>query len=110
MLEGRGEEKKFWYELWEWKLPLKVKVFIWLLLEERILTWDNLTKRGFQGRSICVLCKEREENVLHLFGKCRFIINIWHIISKELKLVNKWQRGQFENNLLNWTKKKGKLE
>jgi hypothetical protein len=71
MLEGRGEEPKFWYELWEWQLPLKVKVFIWILLEERILTWDNLTKMGFHGPSICVLCKEREENVLHLFGECR---------------------------------------
>jgi len=107
MLEGRGEESKFWYsEMWEWQLPLKVKLCNWLLLEERILTWDNLTKRGFQGPSLCVLCKESEEALLHLFGECRFIKNIWYILSKELKLVNKWQGGQFENSLHNWTKRK----
>ena len=81
-----------------------MKLFIWLLLEERILTWDNLTKRGLQGPSLCVLCKESEEALLHLFGECRFIKNIWYVLSKELKLVNKWQGGKFENNLHNWTK------
>jgi ribonuclease HI len=107
MLEGRGEETKFWYtEIWEWQLPIKVKLFIWLLLEQRILTWDNLIKRGFQGPSLCVLCKDSEETMLHLFGECRFIKNIWHTLTKELKLVNNWQGGQFENSLLNWTKRK----
>jgi hypothetical protein len=49
---------------------------------------------------------ESEETLLHLFGECRFIKNIWYILSKELMLVNKWQGGQFENNLHNWTKRK----
>jgi hypothetical protein len=49
---------------------------------------------------------ESEETLLHLFGECRFIKNIWHILSTELMLVNKWQGGQFENSLHNWTKRK----
>jgi hypothetical protein len=98
---------KFWYsEIWKWQIPLKVKLFVWLLLEQKILTWDNLLKRGFQGPSICVLCKESEESLLHLFGDCSFIKIIWQTITKELKLVNNWQGGIFENSLLNWTKRK----
>jgi hypothetical protein len=77
VMEGREVETKFWYsEIWEWKLPLKVKLFVWLLLEQRILTWDNLIKNGFIGPNICVLCKESKETLLHLFGECSFIINI----------------------------------
>jgi hypothetical protein len=72
--EVMGVEPKFWYsEIWKWKIPMKIKLFVWLLLEQKILTWDNLRKSGAQGPSICVLCKEREESLLHLFGECSFI-------------------------------------
>jgi hypothetical protein len=107
VMEDMGEEPKFWYsKIWRWQIPLKVKLFVWLLLEQKILTWDNFLKRDFQGPSIYVLCKESEESLLHLFGDCSFIKNIWKTITKELKLVNSWQGGIFENSLLNWTKKK----
>jgi hypothetical protein len=75
-------------------------------LEQRILTWDNLIKRGFLGPSICVLCKKSEETVLHLFGECSFINGIWQTITKELKLVNSWQGGQIEVSLQNWLRVK----
>jgi hypothetical protein len=69
VLEDMEEETKYWYsEIWNWQLPLKVKLFIWLLLEQRILTWENLNKRGIFGPSICVLCGNSEETVSHLFG------------------------------------------
>ena len=35
--------------LWKLKIPLKVKVFIWLLHRGVILTKDNLAKRHWQG-------------------------------------------------------------
>jgi hypothetical protein len=48
VMEDREVEPKFWYsDIWEWQLPIKVKLFVWLLLEQRILAWDNLTKMGF---------------------------------------------------------------
>jgi hypothetical protein len=107
VMEGREEEPKLWYsEIWEWQLPLKVKLVVWLLLEQIILTWDNLIKRGFLGPSICVLCKKSEETVLHLFGECSFIIGIWQTITKELKVVNNLQGGQFEDILQIWSRGK----
>jgi hypothetical protein len=35
--------------LWKLKLPLKVKVFLWLLYRKVILTKDNLVKRNWHG-------------------------------------------------------------
>jgi len=88
-MEDRGVEPKLCYsKIWKWQLPMNVKLFVRLLMEHRILTWDNLIKRGFQGPRICVICKESENFVLHLFGDCNFIKNIWQPISKELNLVN----------------------
>jgi len=47
-------EKKKWMtviggwkrDLWKWDLAQKIKLFIWLLSENKILTWDSLQKKG----------------------------------------------------------------
>jgi hypothetical protein len=41
---------KWWHNsLWKWDLALKLKLFTWLLMENMILTWENLQRRGRQG-------------------------------------------------------------
>jgi hypothetical protein len=83
---------KYWYSnIWEWQLPLKVKLFIWLLLEQRILTQENLNKMGIFCPSLCVLCGNSEETMSHIFGDYSFINFIWKTITKELKLDNSFQ-------------------
>jgi hypothetical protein len=70
LMEG-GVDSNFWYtDLWQWQIPLKIKLFAWLMLEQKILTWDNLVKRGFVGPSMCVLCGDEGENAKHLFVDC----------------------------------------
>ena len=34
--------------IWKIKAPPRVKIFIWLMLRNKILTMDNLIKRGWQ--------------------------------------------------------------
>ncbi|OAY82706.1 putative ribonuclease H protein [Ananas comosus] len=58
--------------IWKLKIPLKVKVFSWLVLKKRMLTRDTLVKRGWLDDSICVLCGSGEESVDHLFTRCVF--------------------------------------
>jgi hypothetical protein len=106
MLEKETEETNCWYkELWTWQVPLKIKLFIWLMLEQRILTWENLVKRGFLGPSRCVLCGKDEETVLHLFVECNFTKDIWTLVLKDLKLKNYWVGGQIVECLKNWNRK-----
>jgi hypothetical protein len=59
-----------WQKLWNLKHWPKVTLFLWLVLHSSILTWDNLTKRGFVGPSICILCGEAEETLNHLLNTC----------------------------------------
>jgi hypothetical protein len=35
--------------IWNWKIQLKVKLFIWLAIEDKILTWNMLQKKGWEG-------------------------------------------------------------
>jgi hypothetical protein len=38
VMEDMGVEPKFWYsEIWKWQIPMKVKLFVWLLLEQKFL-------------------------------------------------------------------------
>jgi hypothetical protein len=40
-----GSNKK----IWKVKIPLKIKIFMWLMNQNTILTKDNLLKRNWQG-------------------------------------------------------------
>jgi hypothetical protein len=39
--------------LWKIKLPLKIKVFLWLLYRKVILIKDNLVKKNWHGNKAC---------------------------------------------------------
>ncbi len=45
-LQDSGVIDKSFVQLWKSKIPLKVKIFVWLVLKRRVLTTDNLLKRG----------------------------------------------------------------
>ena len=53
--------------IWRCKIPLKIKCFIWLAIENHIFTCDNLTKRGWFGPSRCCLCNRRGICTSHFF-------------------------------------------
>ena len=40
--------------LWEWNRTIKLKVFCWNYLENKLLTWDNFVKRG--GMVLIFVC------------------------------------------------------
>ena len=58
-----GMENKKWIHnirgwrkaLWSWDCPLKIKLFIWLAVEKRILSWEILQRKGFIGPSCYIL-------------------------------------------------------
>ena len=64
-------------QLWSLKIPLKIICFTWLLVRDRILTWDHLQTRGYYGPSRCVLCEKESEGCGHLFLMCPFVVNIF---------------------------------
>ena len=63
--------------IWKCNIPLKLICFIWLCLENRINTWDNLIRRGWVGPNRCCLCRNEEESVNHLLCSCPFAKDVW---------------------------------
>lgn len=62
----------------------KVKFFNWTLLKSKILTVENLRKKGILGPSICCLCRVAEESSNHLFLECSFTRKCWKLITSPL--------------------------
>lgn len=46
--------------MWKAKMPPRVKVFMWLMLRNIILTKDNLLKRGWLRDKKCPFCMHDE--------------------------------------------------
>ncbi|CAL1352894.1 unnamed protein product [Linum trigynum] len=73
--------------VWDSFAPTKVKAFLWLLKHGRVLTHENLKKRGLSLASMCIMCKEAEENINHLFWLCPFSNKIWNTIQQMVEIV-----------------------
>jgi len=65
--------------IWKWKIPLKIKIFLWFLQRDVILTKDNLARKNWKGSEKC-LCCNMNETIQHLFFDCPFAKMIWRII------------------------------
>lgn len=76
-LQERGVKERRFAQLWSVKAPLKVKIFGWLVLLQKVLSKDNLVKRGWSGKISCVLCQDEPETIDHLFLNCYFSRTLW---------------------------------
>jgi hypothetical protein len=89
--------------LWHWSLPLKLKLFIWLAANDKILTWDILLHRGWMGPNMCFLCHNNSETISHIFLDCPFTKSIWHKIFLVLNLKKMWTGTNLHDFLENWS-------
>jgi hypothetical protein len=61
------------------KIPLKIKIFLWVLYIEEILTKDNLVKRNWY-RNVMGCFYNNYETIHHLFFDCNLVKFIWRAI------------------------------
>jgi hypothetical protein len=90
-----------WTTVWKSKFWPKISMFLWLLLQNKILTWDNLQKRGFIGPSICHLCHQQAETMEHLLNNCTISVEIWDHATQLLRRTNR-DKGNIINTIRNW--------
>ena len=64
--------------LWKLKAPLKIKIFLWYLRTDVVLTKDNLVKRNWHGSKQYCFC-HKDETIKHLFFECRFARVVWSV-------------------------------
>jgi hypothetical protein len=91
--------------MWKWDMVQKIKLFIWLSIENRILTWDTLQRKGWQGPNICHLCTKEVESVYHLFVSYNFFREVWIKINKVFNILTAWEVSTLSGCFENWDKK-----
>jgi ribonuclease HI len=69
-----------WKALWNFPSIPKVDLFVWTLIHNSILTFDNLKRKGWEGPSRCPLCSQAEETIAHLLFICEFSKEVWGLL------------------------------
>lgn len=75
--EGRMGVQKCWAATWKVRALQKVRFFIWLALQVRLMTNENQIIRGFTNDASCLWCGANEETVDHIIRRCPAAQKIW---------------------------------
>ncbi|XP_024164283.1 uncharacterized protein LOC112171314 [Rosa chinensis] len=65
-----------WRALWKEKVPNKVAIFGWRVVQNLLPTRAALARKGYSGDLQCVICSNAVENVEHLFSHCSLACEI----------------------------------
>jgi hypothetical protein len=63
-------------KIWKSRIPGKIKIFLWLVVNNAILTKDNMIKRNWQGDPKCYFYA-LDETVSHLLFQCNMAKAVW---------------------------------
>jgi len=63
--------------IWSAKAENKCKLFAWVLIQNKLLTADNLARRGWPHQPSCSLCNGPMESGLHMCLSCPFAQEVW---------------------------------
>jgi hypothetical protein len=69
-----------WKGIWKVKVPLRVSFFVWTASLGKILTLDNLRKRGLIVVNWCCMCKRSGESINHLLLHCEVARTLWSVL------------------------------
>jgi hypothetical protein len=79
-----------WNQIWKIESMERIKVFIWQLTHDRLLTNSRLAKWQI-GSAGCHNCNHFEETAVHVVRDCNVAVHIWrHLLSHQ-------ERGHFKN-------------
>ncbi|CAH9135001.1 unnamed protein product, partial [Cuscuta epithymum] len=89
-----------WTSMWKFDIPPKVKSFFWQTCAGHLPTADKLLKRRVACQSICPVCSQEEETLLHIFGSCHKALQVWsfsrwHIPVSAGTSFNEWVEHVF---------------
>lgn len=76
----RYEEWEGWKRLWKVKLQIRVIVFVWLMLHEKLMTNSERRRRHLGASEECTRCMGVEESVLHAVRDREKAREVWMVL------------------------------
>jgi len=69
-------------DVWDKLVPVKVSIFVWQLLQDRIPTRANLVRRLVlqPNLNLCAAGCDSVETTNHLFLQCNYFRNVWYYL------------------------------
>ncbi|KAL4379564.1 hypothetical protein GQ457_02G022340 [Hibiscus cannabinus] len=75
-----------WKLVWSIKLPQRIKVFLWLVAHDRLLTNVEQNRRHLVDSDVYSFCHGRSETLLHVLSDCSMAQSVWRVVIKHDKL------------------------
>eukprot|EP00253_Pinus_taeda_P021028 PITA_21028 len=102
-----------WERIWGFKAWPKISHFLWMVGHKKILTWDKLRRRNFQGPSICHNCFKNEETLQHLLDTCPIANKLWEKVGFRcqkrcrgpgdiIDTIRQWPKSPYDCAILNY--------
>ncbi|KAL5754276.1 hypothetical protein ACOSP7_022496 [Xanthoceras sorbifolium] len=85
-----------WKYIWKLKLPPKIRHFLWLVFQGKLLTNLQRCVRGLALEATCPCCHERTEDLNHLFRDCQAAKEVWNKVWRGCWNTNVFSAGFFE--------------
>jgi len=85
------DEPKWWFRsIWKSHVPVKIILFVWIFLQNHVLTRENYKLHGGIGPSVCHLCLRNDNTTQHIQVDCEISKYIWKEVCSLLKLHDIW--------------------
>lgn len=84
LIEQRGSQVSsansgFWRKLWNLKIPLKIKHFLWRASSDVLPTKEQLRAKRVEVCALCPVCNLTLESTFHILVGCEFASSCWNI-------------------------------
>lgn len=71
-----------WKDYWKGKLPYRVLVFGWRVLNDAIPTKEKLYRYHIGVGGLCLFCNDNDETIDHIMLHCPFSKAVWFGLNK----------------------------
>ena len=67
-------------ELWKIKGPQRLKMFMWVMVNDALLTNHVRARKGLSSLDTCILCGSSSDTTLHALRNCIYVKELWKSI------------------------------